>query len=416
MKKTILSLSLLASLGLYAASLTIAQTPAAPKAPVAPVLPTFKHQTVDDKVQIGYGTAIGDVNGDGRPDILLADKKQFVWYQNPDWKKHILAENLTPLDNVCIAARDIDGDGKVEIAVGAQWNPGDTVGSGAVFYLIPPEDRTQPWTPVKLHHEPTTHRMAWVKLEDGKFNLVVSPLHGRGNKNNDGAGVKLLAYEMPADPREPWAVTTIEDSMHVTHNLDPVQWDTATPSEEILYLGKEGAMLLANDFGSWSKRKFPKIAGGGEIRMGLLAKNARPYIVTIEPFHGDKLVFYRSSHSRDAATVGGSLVEITERIVLDDDLADGHALATGDLLGNDAQQIVVGWRKPNRQGKVGLKLYYPLNPEASAFKSMVIDDNTMACEDLKIADLNGDGRLDIVAAGRATNNLKIYWNLGPEKK
>jgi len=34
----------------------------------------------------------------------------------------------------------------------------------------------------------------------------------------------------------------------------------------------------------------------------------------------------------------------------------------------------------------------------------------MACEDLQVADLNGDGRPDIVAAGRATRNLKIYFN------
>jgi hypothetical protein len=34
----------------------------------------------------------------------------------------------------------------------------------------------------------------------------------------------------------------------------------------------------------------------------------------------------------------------------------------------------------------------------------------MACEDLKIADLNNDGRPDIIAAGRATKNVIIYWN------
>ena len=26
------------------------------------------------------------------------------------------------------------------------------------------------------------------------------------------------------------------------------------------------------------------------------------------------------------------------------------------------------------------------------------------------ADLDGDGRLDIVAGGRSTHNVKIYWN------
>jgi hypothetical protein len=40
----------------------------------------------------------------------------------------------------------------------------------------------------------------------------------------------------------------------------------------------------------------------------------------------------------------------------------------------------------------------------------LVDDNTMACEDLKLADLNGDGRLDVIAAGRATKNVIIYWN------
>src|SRR3954468_17016178 len=92
------------------------------KAPEA----AFEIQTIDENISIGYGLALGDVDGDGKPDILLADQKQFVWYRNGDWKKFVMAENLTEHDNVCIAARDINGDGKVEVAVGAQWNPGET--------------------------------------------------------------------------------------------------------------------------------------------------------------------------------------------------------------------------------------------------------------------------------------------------
>jgi hypothetical protein len=34
----------------------------------------------------------------------------------------------------------------------------------------------------------------------------------------------------------------------------------------------------------------------------------------------------------------------------------------------------------------------------------------MATEDIRIADLNADGKIDIVAAGRASHNLKIYFN------
>jgi hypothetical protein len=41
----------------------------------------------------------------------------------------------------------------------------------------------------------------------------------------------------------------------------------------------------------------------------------------------------------------------------------------------------------------------------------------MACEDLAAADLDGDGKTDVIAAGRASHNVVIYWNktdFGPQ--
>src|SRR5690348_12696028 len=63
---------------------------------------SFKEQTIDDKIGIGYGLAIADVNGDRLPDILLVDKAEVAWYENPKWEKHVIAEKLTALDHVCI--------------------------------------------------------------------------------------------------------------------------------------------------------------------------------------------------------------------------------------------------------------------------------------------------------------------------
>ena len=378
----------------------------------AEVEPRFRAQTIDDRVQIGYGVAIGDVDGDGKPDILLADKKQFVWYQNPGWQRHVMVENLTVHDNVCIAARDIDGDGKVEIAVGAQWNPSDTVNSGSVHYLVPPDDRREPWKPIQLPHEPTVHRMRWVKVGPRKFVLVVAPLHGRGNRNGQGEGVRLLAYHPPADPEMTWKTTVLEDSLHMTHNFDPAQWDPATEAEEILYIGREGALLIAHDGRDWSRRKFERVGGGGEIRMGLLS-STQPFVVTVEAMHGDQLICYPASGPRGGQ---GDPTQLADRVLLDDNYSGGHAIATADLLGSSTQQIVAGWRLPNRDGQVGIKLYVPQNPRGTQWKAHWIDENGMATEDLRIGDLNGDGRPDIVAAGRATHNLKIYWNeTGPAR-
>jgi hypothetical protein len=99
-----------------------------------------------------------------------------------------------------------------------------------------------------------------------------------------------------------------------------------------------------------------------------------------------------------------------KRIVLDESLKEGHGIVTGDFLGTGTTQIVAGWRVPNADGKIGIKLYEPMDADYSSFREYWIDENGMAMESLTAADLNGDGKLDIIAAGRATNNLKIYWN------
>lgn len=235
--------------------------------------PKFEQQLIDTKVEIGYGLAIGDVDGDRKPDILLADKKQFVWYRNGDWKRFVLIENLTASDNVCIAARDIDNDGKVEIAVGAQWNPSetaDTAKSGSVHFLIRPNDPTQLWTAVKLYHEPTVHRMRWVKAAE-KFQLIVLPLHGKGNKNGEGAPVNVLAYNVPKDLKSPWKYSVIDQSMHLTHNMDIVTIN----NEELLYIaGKEGIKILRYSNKKWlsetGKEWYVQNESFGEVRAGNL--------------------------------------------------------------------------------------------------------------------------------------------------
>ncbi len=374
-------------------------------------VPTFTAVEVDTKVEIGYGITVADVNGDRRPDLLLADKNLIVWYENPGWTKHIIAEKLTPHDHVCLAAQDLDGDGTCELAVGAGWNPSDTLGSGAVFYLIPPADRTQRWEAVALPHEPTVHRMRWVKNADNGFDLVMVPLHGRGNKpaTGDGVGVKVMRYRKPANVKDPWTVEVLDESLHKTHNFDPLQWD-ADPAQELLIGGKEGLFLLDPGAGTSTLTRLSGAdsIGVGEVRAGRLGD--RRFIAAIEPMHGNTLVLYTPPASAPSGQ------EPWVRSVLDASLIDGHALACGDLSGSGRDQIVVGWRAMNKPGaKVGIKLLTPRDGEGKQWQETLIDDNGMACEDLCLADLDGDGRLDIVAAGRATKNVKVYMNQGVAK-
>ena len=52
------------------------------------------------------------------------------------------------------------------------------------------------------------------------------------------------------------------------------------------------------------------------------------------------------------------------------------------------------------------------NPQPGPTPTSTLDDGGMACEDLATADLNGEGKIDVIAAGRGTKNLKVYWNGG----
>jgi hypothetical protein len=359
----------------------------------APPTPTFKPQTIDEKIQIGYGITTADVDGDGKLDVLLADKKQFAWYRNPTWQKFIIAENLTPRDNVCLAAEDLDGDGKCELAVGADWDPGDRQHSGAVFYMVAPPDRTQKWEPIKLHAEPTVHRMRWLTLPDKGHGLIVAPLHGRGADGK--AGSRILLYRYPADVRGKWQTTLLDDSMHLTHGME------VTPEHQVRIAGREGVLdILLKDAKptlakSWLVQ--PDIGypfkGAGEFRSVDFGTFA-----TVEPMHGNQLVVHKADSARH---------------VLSERLIEGHALAVGHVLGSASRhaglaagEIVVGWRG----GGGGIHLFVPLDGTYARWRESAVADSGIACEDLCLADLDDDGRLDVIASGRATHNVVIYWN------
>ena len=378
----------------------------------------FKIQVVDNQISIGYGLAIGDVDGDHRLDILLADQKEIVWYQNPgdkttSWKRYVMAANLTPQDNVCIAARDLDGDGRVEVAVGAGWNPAETsdsTKSGAVFYLIRPQDPTQRWEAIRLPHEVTTHRMRWAKVGKDSYQLIVVPLHGLGNKNGEGRGVRIWGYEFPKNPHGIWTRHLVDSTLHLTHNFELWEDDNTTG---LIVASKEGGQIF-----EWRKKKWQPVEdesasnalpllnkgvdGIGEIRRFDNGKS----IATIQPMHGNLLQVESGFYSfRKPRKLSGDK-QIT---TLTDVFSQGHALVCGDFLGTGSDQIVAGWRNPNADKKVGIRLFKP--QEMKNWQGYPLDDSVrMACEDLQAADLDGDGDLDLIASGRATLNVLIYWN------
>ncbi len=190
----------------------------------------FKPQEIETGLTVGYAVSLVDVNGDKKDDIVVVDSNRVLWYENPSWKQRTVIDGQTKRDNVCIAPYDIDGDGKIDFALGADWRPADTVNSGTIQWLRRGDSLDDKWTVFPIGTEPTVHRMRWADFDaDGRAELIVSPLHGRGNRGPkfEGAGVRTLRYAIPKDPtqQDQWKAEVINDEVHVSHNLWPTDLD-----------------------------------------------------------------------------------------------------------------------------------------------------------------------------------------------
>ena len=350
---------------------------ALPPLGAAPV--SFRAQEIGVDLGVVYAVAVADVNGDGKPDVVAISNKQLLWFENPAWTKRVITGRVTAQDNVALAPHDIDGDGKLDFALGADWQSTNTASGGSLYWVS---------NAGKVHHiatEPTLHRIRWADTNgDGRAELVVAPLHGRGTKAPDwtaGAGARILVFDVPRDPaKDAWPVEVADNSLHIVHNfitVGPEVWLASAEGVFALRRGKDGA---------WSKRSIG-VGSPGEIKLGRV--EGKRHLATVEPWHGNSVVVYAENSP------------VWTRNVVASDLAQAHALGWGDFDGDSGDELVVGWR-----GKPwGIAVF---KHAAGAWTRTPIDDG-VAVEDLAVADLNVDGRPEIVAGGRSTGNLRIYW-------
>jgi hypothetical protein len=381
---------------------------------VSPVFPRFKSHLVG-WLPGGYKVAVVDIDRDGKPDIvgLATTPSCLAWYKNPTWEKHLLTSGAK--DFIDLTPHDIDRDGRIDLAIADDFGMSRTSSGGLVHWLQCPQDPTQEWPMHAIGAEPTSHRLRWADVDgDGRKELVVAPIMGRNAKAPLwDVGVRLAFYRIPEPPTtEPWKPIVIDDRLTVLHGLCIVDWDR-DGRDDILTASFEGVHLYQSqgqgDKISWKKTRLgsgqqtdPAKRGSSEIALGKLGGDNCRFLATIEPWHGDKVVVYTPGSTPDA---------LWQRDVIDATFNEGHALICADLDGDHDGEIVAGYRGKGSS----LYIYDCRDSVGKQWQRIAIDEGDMAASGLDVADINGDGRLDIIAVGTATSNIKWYENLGSDQ-
>lgn len=366
------------------------------------------------RLQRGYKVAAVDIDQDGKPDIvgLATRPPQLVWYRNPGWERSVLTSQAK--DYIDLAPYDIDADGRTDLAIAHEFGMSRTASGGLLHWLRCPADPRRQWAVHAIGAEPTSHRIKWADIDrDGRKELINAPIMGRNAKAPLwNVGVRLMWYAIPHPPTiEPWRPVIMDDQLTVVHGMCVVDWDDGD-RDDILVASFEGVHLYqphgARNKISWEKTRLghgeqnnAAKRGSSEIDLGKLGSEpaVAGFLATIEPWHGDKVVVYTPGPRPDA---------LWERSVIDESFNEGHALVCADLDGDGADEIVAGYRAKGHS----LYIYNCLDSIGRRWKRISLDEGDMAASGLDVADINGDGRLDIICVGTATSNIKWYENMG----
>lgn len=353
----------------------------------------FEAHTIATGLTGGYHVVVADLNHDGKPDIIaLADGlSALVWYENPGWQRHVIVSGRSHMIN--LAAADVDGDGIPELLLADGFDMSPAASPGNVWLLHHKGDPREPWEMRLIDSLPTAHRLRVAKMgTHGELAFINAPLTGLKSTAPDYRDALQLVLYRPGT----WKRELINGDLRgVLHGIFIVDWD-GDGRDDILTASFEGIHLLRNTDAGWKMSKltsgdgspWPK-CGASDVTVVRTCQGRQ--LAAIEPWHGNQVSIYHEEKGKWL------------RKVIDSSLEDGHTIQAADFAGDGQQEVVAGFRK-------GHSVVLYRGDQKGEWTRSVIDDH-MAAAGCAVADLNGDGRTDLVCIGSATANLVWYENV-----
>lgn len=349
-----------------------------------------------------WSVAALDVNGDGRRDLVAMGVTKVLALTAPEWKPETLFDAKEGKMLYCVAL-DANGDGATDLAVGR--------------YQIPWIEYRAAQTKGKTPAEPTGPDFSVAWIENPRRAGATWPLHVVDRELNGIHG--LHAADVNGDGR----TDVIADSISGPAFPNSLAWfDLAAPGgprrEVVTQAGADGRphyldfadldgdgrgdILLGDSGGGtftwwqrgaagepWTKHRIAQEKGATNIKAGDVNGDGRIDVVGA------------CGHGKGVFWFAGPT---WTKHVIDAELATPHALAVGDFDRDGDPDVAVA-------SYTAFVVRWYENDGRGVFTPHDIDvGRQQQAYDLKAADLDGDGRIDLILAGRETRNAVVYFN------
>ncbi|HKV12223.1 MAG TPA: ThuA domain-containing protein [Thermoanaerobaculia bacterium] len=326
-------------------------------------IPFIRTVIAPDGPDCPCGKALGDLDGNGRPDVIVAGSDgPLLWYADPDWTPSVMAAQGYTTEGG-LAVGDLDRDGDPDVTVGTVWfeNPRRPGGNPAAG----------PWPAHRIGPGSGNRDVAVGDLDrDGRPDVVL--------RGGDGSVLTLFKQNGPRS----W----------LRRNLAP---GVGTQGLALADLNRDGFLdvvvggrWLKNPRGRilsrpWQRQSFGSWNPAAALAVGDLNRDGRPDVVMTVAEGAGRISWFenpanpgRSSRWRERVIDRGPL-----------DSAEGVSLA--DLDGNGDLDVVTS--EIRGEGRL---LVYRNAGQASGWSRQVL--GTPALHDVRVSDVGDDGDGDVV--------------------